>query len=55
MKAVGKAGKIQSKIDAMFGKGSLLKEFTWDGIHAIMQFVICDDQVSLNTFEGCLS
>ena len=55
-KAAGKAGKIQSKIDAMFGKGSLPKEFTRDGIlHAVTQFVVCDDQVSLNTFEGCLS
>ena len=51
-KATGKTGKTQTKIDAMFGKGSLPKEFTRDGIlHAVAQFIICDDQVSANTFR----
>ena len=55
-KAAGKVGKTQSKIDAMFGKGSLLKEFTRDSIlYAIVQFVVCNNQVSLDTFEGWLS
>ena len=42
----------QSKLDGTFEKITGPKEFTRDGaLHAVSQFVACDDQVSLHDLE----
>lgn len=45
-------GKKQGKIDNIFDKSTAPQEFTREGVlHAVAQFVVCDDQVLLNRLK----
>ena len=49
-------GKKQTKIDNMLEKSRAPHEFTHEGVlHAVAQFVACDDQVARLVALMCLS
>ena len=44
----GAKGLIQAKLDGVIERSQGLREFTREGVlHAVTQFVACDDQVSI--------
>jgi hypothetical protein len=55
MQAAKMKGKKQVKIDDILGKSTAPQEFTREGIlHAVAQFVACDDQVWLEILNHLL-